>query len=138
VRLSEPSYAGPVTQPTRVIYLPPGVTAASQAATPSPISSIPFDRGFFESVLPPAIDAFCKQSDCTVPIVELTTVDGFSHFVNGISGASESWVALHTSRTDHEQPVQVFIPYQTIFRVEIHAEPDERRHRLGFISSPQG
>lgn len=119
-----------MTQPSRVIYLPPGVVPA--AAPPVQSSGVPFDRGFFESVLPPAIQSFCREVDCGVPIVELSTVDGVTHYVNGISGVSDQWVALQTSRPDHRHVTQVFIPYQTIYRVEIHPEEDEKRHHLGF------
>jgi hypothetical protein len=64
------------------------------------------------------------------------TVDGATHYINGISGVTDTWVALHTSSMEHEHPVQVFLPYQTIFRVEIHPAENERRHRLGFVTSP--
>jgi hypothetical protein len=122
-----------VTQPSRIIYLPPGVAAVPQA-TPVAANGIPFDRNFFEKVLPPAITAFCSQVSCDVPVVELTTIDGLTHFVNGISGVADTWVALQTSSPDHDHLSQVFIPYQTIFRVEIHPEHDARRHRLGFLT----
>lgn len=122
-----------MTQPSRIIYLPPGV-AAIPAAAPVAANGAPFDRNFFENVLPPAIAAFCSQVNCEVPVVELTTIDGVTHYVNGISGVADQWVALQTSSPDHDHPTQVFIPYQTIFRVEIHPEHDVRRHRLGFIT----
>ncbi|WBL35788.1 hypothetical protein O0235_13600 [Tepidiforma flava] len=121
-----------MTQPSRLIYLPPGVAAVP--AAPVTNNGAPFDRNFFENVLPPAIAAFCSQVNCEVPVVELTTIDGVRHYVNGISGVSDQWVALQTSSPDHEHPTQVFIPYQTIFRVEIHPEHDARRHRLGFLT----
>jgi hypothetical protein len=121
-----------VTQPSRIIYLPPGVAAIPAAPVVS--NGAPFDRNFFENVLPPAIQAFCSQVNCDVPVVELTTIDGVTHYVNGISGVADQWVALQTSSPDHDHPTQVFIPYQTIFRVEIHPEHDVRRHRLGFIT----
>ncbi|GIW12849.1 MAG: hypothetical protein KatS3mg062_0288 [Tepidiforma sp.] len=121
-----------MTQPSRVIYLPPGVAAVPAAAATG--NGAPFDRNFFENVLPPAIAAFCSQVNCEVPVVELTTIDGVTHYVNGISGVADQWVALQTSSPDHEHTTQVFIPYQTIFRVEIHPEHDARRHRLGFIT----
>lgn len=119
-----------MTQPSRVIYLPPGVVPAPVA--PAQASGVPFDRAFFEGVLPPAISSFCEQTDCGIPVVELTTIDGMTHYVNGISGVAESWVALQTSHPDHKHLTQVFIPYATIFRVEIHPEEDERRSHLGF------
>lgn len=121
-----------MTQPSRLIYLPPGVAAVP--AAPVTNNGAPFDRNFFENVLPPAIAAFCSQVNCEVPVVELTTIDGVRHYVNGISGVADQWVALQTSSPDHEHPTQVFIPYQTIFRVEIHPEHDARRHRLGFVT----
>jgi hypothetical protein len=99
-------------------------------------NGIPFDRQFFEQVLPPAIQSFCTQVQCEVPIVELTTVDGMTHYINGISGVSDQWVALSTSKPDHLHLIQMFIPYQTIFRVEIHPEPDEKRAHLGFLTAP--
>ncbi len=124
-----------MSQQPRVIYLPPGV-AAVPPAPPSAGNNVPFDRSFFENVLPPAISSFCSQVNCEVPVVELTTIDGVTHYVNGISGVADRWVALQTASPDHDHPTQVFIPYQTIFRVEIHPEHDQRRHRLGFITTP--
>lgn len=126
-----------MTQPSPVIYLPPGVTLGGGAAgAPVPVNTgIPFDRNFFEHVLPPSIQAFCSQVKCKIPVVELMTLDGTKHYVNGIAGVSDSWVALQTSTPDHPHPAQVFIPYQTIFRVEIHPESDERRGNLGFDTS---
>jgi hypothetical protein len=125
-----------MTQPSRVIYLPPGVVAPQGPSSPSiPITpGIPFDRTFFEHILPPAIQGFCAQVECKVPIVEVLTVDGVTHYVIGISGVSDAWVALHTSRPDHPHPIQMFVPYQTIFRVEVHPEGDEKRRHLGFVT----
>ena len=120
-------------QPSRVIYLPPGVAAPMPAG--SGVTGFPFDRGFFEQVLPPAIAGFCKQVECIAPVVEIMTVDGVTHYVNGISGVSDQWVALQTSVPDHPHPIQTFVPYQTILRVEIHPEGDERRAHLGFVTS---
>lgn len=118
-----------------VIYLPPGVVPG-QATTPPVIpSGVPFDRQFFEKVLPPAIESFCQQVGCKVPLVELFTLDGAKHFVNGISGVSDLWVALHVAEENHTHPTQLFVPYQTIFRVEIHPEQDARREHLGFVTS---
>jgi len=122
-----------MAQNPAVIYLPPGVLPAPVANAGSAPNAVPFDRNFFERVLPGAIDSFCKQTDCKTPMVELLTVDGTTHYVNGISGVSDSWVALHASRREHEHPVQVFVPFQTIFRVEIHPEPDSINTHLGFI-----
>jgi hypothetical protein len=123
-----------MTQPSHVIYLPPGVAAVPQMAPSNGAAGIPFDRAFFEQVLPPAVAGFCQQTNCKVPVVELLTVDGETHYVNGVAGVSDAWVALHTSTTEHELPVEIFVPYQTIFRVEIHPEMDEKRHRLGFLN----
>jgi hypothetical protein len=131
-----------MTQPSRVLYLPPGVAppGAPQAAIPQ--SHVPFDRTFFEGVLHEAIKGFCSQVQCTLPVVEVLTVDGMTHYVNGISGVTDQWVALSTMRRDHPHPVQVFLPYTTIFRVEIHPEPDGGSGQLGFVlpqseASPQ-
>ena len=125
-----------MTQPSRVIYLPPGVVAPQGPSSPAIAINpgIPFDRTFFEQILPPAIQGFCAQVKCTVPIVEVLTVDGTTHYVNGISGVADSWVALHTTRPDHPHPIQMFVPYQTIFRVEVHPEADDKRRHLGFFT----
>lgn len=131
------TYARSMSMPSRVIYLPPGVVAPQGSSSP-PIPAtpgIPFDKTFFQSILPPAINAFCQQIDCKVPIVEVLTVDGVTHYVNGISGVADQWVALHTTRQDHPHPIQMFVPYQTIFRVEVHPEGDERRRHLGFVTT---
>lgn len=127
-----------MTQPQRVIYLPPGVVPppSPQPQVPQQVASgIPFDRAFFEQVLPPSIAGFCKQVHCKVPVVELMTVDGVTHYVNGISGVADAWVALQTANLEHDHPTQVFIPYQTIFRVEIHPEEDVKRQKLGFLTA---
>ena len=125
-----------MTQPSRVIYLPPGVVAGTPAPQPAPAigSGVPFDRNFFENVLPPSIAGFCQQVQCQVPVVEVSTLDGVTHYVNGISGLADTWVALQTARPEHAHPTQVFIPYQTIYRVEIHPEDDEGRRHLGFVA----
>lgn len=121
-------------QPSRVIYLPPGVVPPVPAGV-VPTSGIPFDRTFFEGILPQAISSFCQQANCKAPVVELLTVDGSTHYVNGIAGVADQWVALQTSLPDHPHPIQIFVPFQTIFRVEIHPEGDERRAHLGFVTS---
>lgn len=128
-----------MTQPSRVIYLPPGVIAPQGPSSPpvGGIPGIPFDKTFFQQILPAAVDGFCKQVGCNVPILEVLTVDGLTHYVNGIIGVAEQWVALQTSRPDHEHVIQMFVPYQTIFRVEVHPESDERRRHLGFVTSEQ-
>jgi len=124
-----------MTQPSRVIYLPTGIMPPPQPQ-PAVTPGVPFDRTFFQQVLPQAIPAFCQQVGCDMPVVELLTVDGTTHYVIGISGVSDTWVALHTTQPDHAHPVQTFIPYQTIFRVEIHPADDEKRRHLGFLAQP--
>ena len=129
------AYAAGMTQPSRVIYLPPGVLPPPQATMPSgpaPSSGVPFDRRFFEAILPMAITSFCSQVDCPSPVVELLTIDGVTHYIKNIAGVADSWVALQTSIPDHDHPVQIFVPYQTIFRVGLHAAADDRRRQLGF------
>jgi hypothetical protein len=127
-----------MTQPANVIYLPPGVIApiSQQPAPPIP-SGVPFDKSFFEQILPASVLNFCQNTECDTPIVELWTVDGSRHFVKGISGVADSWVALHTQSSDHERPIQVFLPYQTIYRVEIHPEDDAQQRRLGFVAAAE-
>ncbi|OAI44396.1 hypothetical protein AYO38_09735 [bacterium SCGC AG-212-C10] len=118
-----------------VIYLPPGVTMPPGPAVPGgalAAPGVPFDRTFFERILPQAIAEFCKQVECDSPRLELLTVDGATHFVNGISGVTDTWVALQESRPEHDHVFQVFVPYQTIFRVEVHRESDAKRRHLGF------
>lgn len=128
------AYAAEMAQGQNVIYLPPGVVPSQQAPGPPPTSqAVPFNREFFEQVLPGAIQAFCQQLECESPIVEVLTVDNVRHYVKGISGTSDAWVALHVEREDHEHPVQVFLPYQTIVRVEVHPEAHPGQRRLGFI-----
>lgn len=130
------AYPCHMTQPARTLYLPPGVVPPVQHAAQQPPASpqgIPFDRSFFEQVLPASINNFCHQVHCDSPIVELLTVDGTRHYVKGISGVADSWVALHTQDDSHDHPIQVFLPYQTIYRVEIHPEEDVHQRRLGFI-----
>ena len=119
--------------PETAIFLPPGVVPPAASVQPAP-GGPPFDRAFFEQVLPEAIKSFCTQVVCTTPIVELFTVDGAKHFVKAISGVSDAWVALHTQREDHEHDIQVFLPYTTIFRVEVHPEEDDDHRRLGFLA----
>jgi hypothetical protein len=125
-----------MAQPSNVIYLPPGVLPPVSAMQ-QPVSNpgIPFDRAFFEQVLPGSVHSFCAQADCDSPIVELLTVDGSRHYVKGISGVSDSWVALHTQDESHDHAIQVFLPYQTIYRVEIHPEEDIKQRRLGFVNN---
>jgi len=127
-----------MTQPTSVIYLPPGVLPpVSAMQQPQSNPGIPFDRAFFEQVLPGSVHSFCAQAECESPIVELVTVDGSRHYVKGISGVSDNWVALHTQDDSHDHAVQVFLPYTTIYRVEIHPEDDAKQRRLGFVNNWQ-
>ena len=126
-----------MAQPANVIYLPPGVIPPVSAMQQQQASNtgIPFDRTFFEQVLPGSVHSFCAQAECESPIVELLTVDGTRHYVKGVSGVSDNWVALHTQSDDHDHAVQVFLPYTTIYRVEIHPEEDSRQRRLGFVNN---
>ena len=127
------AYPAGAMPPENAIFLPPGVVPPTPAAQPAP-GGPPFDRDFFEQTLPQAIRSFCTQVVCESPIVELYTVDGAKHFVKNISGVADTWVALHTQREDHEHDIQVFLPYTTIFRVEVHPEEDEGQRRLGFLA----
>jgi hypothetical protein len=95
---------------------------------------VPFDRQFFEAILPQAIGSFSQQIGCDQPLVQVLTVDGAQHFVKGVAGVSDAWVALHTQVEDTEQAVEMFVPYQTIFRVSI-VPCEEHNRRLGFILS---
>ncbi|KAA0234530.1 MAG: hypothetical protein HUU14_10720 [Dehalococcoidia bacterium] len=122
-----------MVQAANVIYLPPGVAAAPPQVAQT---AIPFDRAFFEQILPGAVSAFCEQTGCEGPIVEVLTLDGTTHYVNGISGLTDSWVALHTADPEHDHAVQVFVPYQTIFRVEVHPSSDLHPGRMGFVTTP--
>lgn len=123
------------TQTGKVIYLPAGVSAVPVPPAASPTAGLPFDRAFFEGVLPAAVASFRQQLSCDSPVVEVLTVDGTTHYVKGISGVSDLWVALTTVAEDHEPPTQSFVAYQTVFRVEIHPCGETRRH-LGFVTSP--
>lgn len=100
--------------------------------------NVPFDRNFFENVLPQSVDNFCKQTNCGTPVVELYTIDGSKHFLKGVSGVSDTFVALHTHSEAHEHDMQIFLPYATIYRVEIHPEEDEQQRRMGFIPAIKG
>ncbi len=118
--------------PENAIFLPPGVVAPTAPAPPA--AGPPFDRHFFEKVLPEAIKSFCTQVVCEIPIVEIYTVDGARHFVKAISGVSDQWVALHTRREEHDHEIQLFLAYTTIFRVEVHPNDDDPQRRLGFLA----
>ncbi|MCY3571075.1 MAG: hypothetical protein OXH19_07000 [Chloroflexi bacterium] len=113
------------------LILPPG--AVPTTPTPAP-SGPPFDRNFFESVLPSAIQSYCSQVSCKMPLVQLFTADGARHYIRAISGVTDQWVALHTQEELNEQPVQVFIPYATVIRVEIHPDLSPDLRRFGFLT----
>ena len=113
------------------LILPPGAVPTQPPPTPS---GPPFDRNFFESVLPSAIQSYCSQVACTMPLVQLFTSDGARHYIRAISGVTDQWVALHTQEELNEQPVQVFIPYATVIRVEIHPDLSPDLRRFGFLS----
>ena len=113
------------------LILPPGAVPTTPPPTPS---GPPFDRNFFESVLPSAIQSYCSQAACTMPLVQLFTADGARHYIRAISGVTDQWVALHTQEELNEQPVQVFIPYATVIRVEIHPDLSPDLRRFGFLT----
>ena len=113
------------------LILPPGAVPTTPASSPS---GPPFDRNFFESVLPNAIQSYCSQVSCTMPLVQLFTADGARHYIRAISGVSDQWVALHTQEEANEEPVQVFIPYVTVIRVEIHPDLSPDLRRFGFLT----
>ncbi|MCY4618103.1 MAG: hypothetical protein OXD50_06045 [Chloroflexi bacterium] len=113
------------------LILPPGAVPTQPPPTPS---GPPFDRNFFESVLPSAIQSYCSQVACTMPLVQLFTSDGARHYIRAISGVTDQWVALHTQEEVNEQPVQVFIPYATVIRVEIHPDLSPDLRRFGFLT----
>jgi hypothetical protein len=124
-----------MTQPSRVLYLPPGVMPTPAVPPPGAQgvpSGIPFDRAFFERILPPSVAAFGQQINCDQPVVQLLTVDGVMHYVKGLAGVADSWVALHTQPEDADQAIEMFVPYQTIFRVSI-VPCEEHTRKLGFI-----
>ncbi len=123
-----------MTQPRNVIYLPPGVVPPAPASPLQPEERIPFNRQFFEAVLPQAVASFCKQVACDAPRVEVYATDGSVHYVNAISGVTDAWVALYASREEHKEALELFLPYQTVYRVEIHPESDENRRHLGFVA----
>lgn len=64
--------------------------------------------------------------------MQLLTVDGTTHYVKGVAGVAENWVALHTQTQDRDLTAEVFVPYTTVFRLAIHPCDDHNR-RLGFI-----
>ena len=79
------------------------------------------------------MQAYCSQVACSMPLVELRTVDGATHYIRAISAVSDQWVALHVQEQHEERPVQVFIPYPTILRVEVHPEPGPEMRGMGFL-----
>ena len=88
-----------MTQGQNVIYLPPGVVTPQSASGPPTTAGVPFDKAFFQNMLPTAIKHFCEQADCDSPIVELLTTDGTRHFVKGISGVADQWVAVNSDES---------------------------------------
>ena len=116
------------------LILPPGAVPTTPASSPS---GPPFDRNFFESVLPNAIQSYCSQVSCTMPLVQVFTADGARHYIRAISGVTDQWVALHTQEELNEQPVQVFIPYATVIRVEIHPDLSPDLRRFGFLTDAE-
>jgi hypothetical protein len=121
-----------MTMPQNVIYLPPGVMPPAPNGAAAQAANIPFNRQFFEAMLPQAIKSYCEQVHCTSPQVQVATLDGSLHHVVGISGVTDGWVAVHATREDHDHSMEVFLPYQTIYRVEIHPEADAAHNHLGF------
>ncbi len=119
------------------LILPAGVVPPPATLPPSPAGP-PFDRAFFESILPEVAVAFCERAQCDSVIVELLTADGTTHLVRGISALHDQWVALQVASTKHQHEVDVFIPYQTIYRIEIHPRLARQPRRLGFrVHSPE-
>ncbi len=112
------------------LILPPGL-----GSTPSASSGAAFGRDFFESVLPQSVQSYCNQVTCTAPVVEVYTIDGRKYYVRAVSAVSERWTALDT-QDDDDEPVQVFLPYETVLRVEIHADLTPEMRRLGFLTTP--
>jgi hypothetical protein len=118
--------------PATGLVLPPGVILPPP--TPSPAQEgPPFNRAFFEQFLPQVAAAFCERAGCDSVIVELLTTDGATHLVRGISAIHDQWVALQIVSRERRYPVDAFIPYQTIFRVEIHPRLARQPRRLGFV-----
>ena len=72
-----------------------------------------------------------------MPLVQVFTADGARHYIRAISGVSDQWVALHTQEELNEQPVQVFIPYATVIRVEIHPDLSPDLRRFGFLTDAE-
>lgn len=127
-----------MTTPSNVIYLPPGVMPPVQGAVGSPGPAVPFNREFFQRMLPAAVKDYCEQVHCISPQVQVVTVDGVVHHVVGIAGVADAWVALHATREDHPHAMEIFLPYQTIYRVEIHPEADDGHNHLGFLLPTDG
>lgn len=115
-----------------VLYLPPGASRSPQPA-PDGGANTPFNRAFFEEILPVAVAAFVEQAKTRGAVVELTTVDGVTHVVRGISGFHDAWIALHVTKAGHPHPIQAFIPYGTVLRVEVHPHSDDHPTRMGFV-----
>ncbi len=109
------------------LILPPGL-GASQGS-----GGAAFGRDYFQTILPQTVQSYCDQVSCTNPVVEVYTIDGRKFYVRAVSATSERWVALDT-QDDDEEPVQVFLPYETVLRIEIHADLTPEMRRLGFLT----
>jgi hypothetical protein len=121
------------------IVLPAGVVLPPPPAVAPMPEGPPFDRVFFERYLSEVAAAFCERAGCDSVIVELLTTDGATHLVRGISAIHDQWVALQTVSRERRYPVDAFIPYQTIFRVELHPRLARQPRRLGFVDlEPNG
>ena len=124
--------------PGTALVLPPGVILPPPNPIPPP-DGPPFGREFFERFLPQVAAAFCERAPCDSVIVELLTTDGATHLVRGISAIHDQWVALQLVSKERRHPVDAFIPYQTIFRIEIHPRLARQPRRLGFVDlEPNG
>lgn len=119
-----------------LLVLPPGVLLPPPPppAGPQP-GSPPFNRDFFERILPEVAAAFCERAACDSVIVELITTDGATHLVKGISALSEQWVALQLASTEYDHEIDSFIPYQAIYRLELHPRLAREPRRLGYLGT---
>ena len=115
------------------LILPPGAVPTSVPPAGGP----PFNRDFFESFLPQAIQSFCSQVACTIPLVRIFTADGARYYIRALSGLTDQWLALETQEDEGDDPVQVFIPYATVIRVEIHPDLSPELRRFGFLTTTE-
>jgi hypothetical protein len=122
-------------QPSRVIYLPPGVVAPQGPSSPAVPANpgIPFDKAFFQQILPAAVDGFCQQVGCNVPILEVLTVDGMTHYVNGIIGVADQWLRSRSQAGPRARD-QMFVPYRR-YSAWSSSRAGRRRRHLGFAAS---